>query len=300
MSNHYHTLAQLLAHNHNVIAAWFDPQTDPATLHVVLDRHQPAVPKSIPHALQDVPLMLHTHEPIKPLITYDLQPAASNPHQACQNEPIDLGTQIQPSLANWLGTAGAPVKWLDENEEPHWGILSNWHVMAARHEKIGRPQHQPTADGGAMARLAKWSHPYPNKQNLIDAAVADALMGKLHSISPKILGIGTPGPTPITASLGLAVVKSGRTTGVTAATCIATGAAVRVQYDGFTANFVDQDIYQNNQTPFSAPGDSGSLIVDQAEKRPCSLLFAGSAQITVGNPIRHVVDAFDLVFPFLN
>lgn len=293
-------LAQLLAQNDNIIAAWFDPQTEPPTLRVMLSQHNPQVPKNIPLLLQMVPLQIHTTEHLTPLITYDHGPHSNHPNQVCQNEPIDLGTQIQPSLANWLGTAGAPIKWLDQNEKPHWGILSNWHVMAAGHEKIARPIYQPNANGEPMANLSKWAGPNPDKQNLIDAAVADALMDNLHTISPKIIGIGTPAPKTINATLGLAVTKSGRTTGVTSANCIATGAAVRVEYENFTANFIDQDIYQTTGPPFSAPGDSGSLILDQAEKRPCSLLFAGSAQITVGNPIRHVVDAFNLVFPFHN
>lgn len=299
MNDNFKTLFQLVQANPNVIAAWFDPETEPATLHVVVNTKDPKIPKLIPQTLTNVPLQLHTHQPLKPLITYDTTDQPGNPHRACQNEPVHLGTQIQPSLANWLGTAGAPVKWLAPNEKPHWGILSNWHVMAAGHDRLGRPQHQPTTSSPPIATLSKAVGPQPNRQNLIDAAVADALMDKLHTISPKILGIGQPAPTPITATLGLAVVKSGRTTGVTAATCIATGAAVRVQYETFEASFIDQDIYQNTDVPFSAPGDSGSLIVDQANKRPCSLLFAGSAQITVGNPIRHVVDAFNLVFPFL-
>ena len=298
MRNEFLTLLQVLHRNQDVIATWFDPQTEPATLHVVLDRNGTHSIQELPATLRDVPLMLHVSDPIKPLITYDVDSRPANDHQTCQNEPIQLGTQIQPSLANWLGTAGAPVRWLDANKKPHWGILSNWHVMASGHQKVGRPQHQPTTGRPAIAKLRKWSEPKPDKNNLIDAAIADASIDGLHTIGPDILGLGPIGPSPINARIGLTVLKSGRTTTVTAGTCIGVGAAVRVGYGDFSANFVDQDIYQPNNGPFSAAGDSGSLIVDADDYRPCSLLFAGSAQITVGNPIRHVADAFNLVFPF--
>ncbi len=149
MTNSFPPLAKLVNDNLNIIAAWFDPQTEPATLHVVLSKKDTNIPKNIPSELLNTPTEFHTHEPIKPLITYDILSPAANDNQDCQNEPIQLGTQIQPSLANWLGTAGAPVRWLDQHEQPHWGILSNWHVMAAGHEKIDRAIHQPNAAANA-------------------------------------------------------------------------------------------------------------------------------------------------------
>jgi hypothetical protein len=43
---------------------------------------------------------------------------------------------------------------------------------------------------------------------------------------------------------------------------------------------------------FSAPGDSGSLIVTQDTADPVALLFAGSDQDTVGNPVSEVLNFF--------
>jgi len=43
---------------------------------------------------------------------------------------------------------------------------------------------------------------------------------------------------------------------------------------------------------FSAPGDSGSLIVTQDTADPVALLFAGSDQDTVSNPVSQVLNFF--------
>ena len=49
----------------------------------------------------------------------------------------------------------------------------------------------------------------------------------------------------------------------------------------------------NNDAPFSQPGDSGSLIVDDS-RHPVALLFAGDGRYTLGNPINDVLAAFGL------
>jgi len=291
-------LGHIIATNPHAVAAWFDQRTSPPTLHIALNHAEPLPELKIPAEIAALPLIIQKTGPLNTLITLATDEEPSNIHQICQNEPVSLGTQIQPAGAPWLGTAGSPMKWLDAGGEPHWGILSNWHVMADGGEQIGRPIHQPTATQPAIAKLAAWCGPKPDQANQCDAAIADAKIGDFHTIAPNLLGIGPIGSGELPASVGLAVIKSGRTTAVTRGRCSAVGAAVRVGYGDFTAAFIDQDLFTPVNGPFSAAGDSGSLIVDQLEHRPCSLLFAGSSELTVGNPMRHVVEALNLVFPF--
>jgi hypothetical protein len=58
----------------------------------------------------------------------------------------------------------------------------------------------------------------------------------------------------------------------------------------------DQIAIRGVSGPFSKPGDSGSLIVTAAAKRPVALLFAGSSDnsVTFGNPIEAVMSALDI------
>lgn len=125
--------------------------------------------------------------------------------------------------------------------------------------------------------------------NLVDAAIADPLSP--GNVSPAILGIGpVTGFMPV--RLDLAVRKSGRTTGVTDGTVIATAASLRVNYGNRgMARFRSQIL----TTPMAAGGDSGSLLVDGAG-RAVGLLFAGSDLATVFNPILPVLRAFRVSF----
>jgi hypothetical protein len=92
------------------------------------------------------------------------------------------------------------------------------------------------------------------------------------------------------------VAKSGRTTGLTCSQISAVNVAVAVDYENscgsnstFTVNYDNQiDILS---TTFSAPGDSGSLIVDSSTAQPVGLLYAGSDSDTVANPIADVLGA---------
>lgn len=86
--------------------------------------------------------------------------------------------------------------------------------------------------------------------------------------------------------VGEQVRKSGRTTGLTQATVTLERADVSVQYDGGVVNFVDQFVI--NGGGFSAPGDSGSVIVTP-DNHLGGLLFAGSETTTIANRASHVV-----------
>jgi hypothetical protein len=206
-------------------------------------------------------------------------------------------------------------------------ILSNNHVLAnSNNAQIGDPILQPgTADGGSVdndtvARLERFApisfneepptcniatgfasfinqlasllgsqhRLIPIKQdpqaiNQIDAAVAKPVIGV--EISDEILDIGViGGVTP--AKLGMRVRKSGRSTGFTSGILTVMDATVDVNYSDRIARFESQLI----STSMSAPGDSGSLLVADDSLLAVGLLFAGSDQVTIYNPIRIVLD----------
>jgi len=291
-------LIELLNTNPAIVAAWFEPNIAPECIQIRVNSSNLRTTIALPEALQGMPIKLATSEPFKILITKSIRLTPQNANQACQDEPIKLGTQLQPEGAQWFGTAGSQCRWPDANGNDVFGILSNWHVMASGDERRGRGQHQPDTLHAQMAKLYDWSPIDRNGPNQIDAAIADALIDGYHTISTEIIGLGPIGPKPINATVGLNVVKSGRTTGITRAKCEAVGAAIKVGYGDFTATFVDQDIFSSFPAEFSAPGDSGSMILGDACHCPCSLLFAGNSILTVGNPIRFINDAFNLKYPF--
>jgi hypothetical protein len=135
--------------------------------------------------------------------------------------------------------------------------------------------------------------------NHVDAALAAIVSGAVDATG-AILDLGVPSSEAMTASVGLAVAKSGRTTGLTFGTVEVLNVTVDVAYGKScgqgrqVARFVDQIFV----TPggFSAGGDSGSLIVEDVGEsgvppRAVGLLFAGSDAGTLANPIDRVLAA---------
>lgn len=125
--------------------------------------------------------------------------------------------------------------------------------------------------------------------NTIDAALAKPTdPSKLNS---RILEVGDIKGVA-EAEVGMNVIKSGRTTGVTTGTIKAVHATVQVDMgDGEEAVFSDQII----ATPMSQGGDSGALVLDE-KHRAIGLLFAGSDKTTVFNRIQNVMDQLDITF----
>ncbi len=150
---------------------------------------------------------------------------------------------------------------------------------------------QGAADvANALARLAGAQHRLqairadPQAANLADAAVARPLDGR--DILDEILEIGAVSGI-VTPALGLAVRKSGRTTGLTTGEITVLEATVSVSYGpGRTATFDNQII----AGPMSQGGDSGSLVVAGDSLKAVGLLFGGSEQSTIINPMQAVMD----------
>ena len=120
-------------------------------------------------------------------------------------------------------------------------------------------------------------------ENLVDAAVALPINDA--DLSDIILEIG-PVSGSIQATLQMPVRKSGRTTGLTTGVVQVLDAVVQVQYGGGrVATFSEQII----TSAMSEGGDSGSLLVHGEENAAVGLLFAGSSEVTIFNPIDRVL-----------
>lgn len=227
------------------------------------------------------------------------------------------------------GTLGCVVR--DRSSDARL-ILSNNHVLANSNDaKPGDPILQPGAvDGGAgdedtiatlerfiqiqfttqpptcsiargvaeaanlAARLIGSGHRLqavltdPLAVNQVDAAVARPSSDE--DLLDEILDIGVVGGVAPPA-LGMAVRKSGRTTGFTVGEITVLDATVTVNYGADrNARFEGQIV----TGPMSKGGDSGSLLVAGDTLLAVGLLFAGSEQATIYNPIQAVLDRLEV------
>lgn len=252
--------------------------------------------------------------------------------QQTQSGAIKLGTSggnISDTSGDFCcgGTLGALVT---RNGTQY--ILSNNHVLAKSAGNAGSPDvgdaiTQPglievNCQSSSTHTVAHLSEYFPLQTGpipKIDAALAQVASGTVDTSGNILLlgstltnGVPDPGPVGVTPTStgGLtptqatgsphngAVAKSGRTTGLTCSTIVATNVASNVDYyahcgdanAAFTVSYTD--LVAVNGGDFSYSGDSGSLIVTQDTAEAVALLFAGSDTDTVGNPIADVLPAF--------
>ena len=178
-------------------------------------------------------------------------------------------------------------------------VLSNNHVLANSNEATqGDPIRQPgRADGGGaadvIATLSQWVPiRFGGPVNRMDAAIAQARPTLVTSTNRCF---GRIGSTPLPCRRDLLVKKCGRTTQLTRGRVTDCDATVWVNYNGWRALFQNQMIIVSlTAAAFSAPGDSGSLILSDQETRPVGLLFAGSSSHTIASPIATVLAALNV------
>lgn len=191
-----------------------------------------------------------------------------------QPGPYDGGTRPQDTIAHLLRFV--PIRFVQELPDcPVSMSVANMVNFFAR------------ALGSRHRLVAVRLQPQPNQ---VDAALAKPVESDM--VSDEILSIGQIIGTK-EAELGLAVRKSGRTTGHTTGTVELLDATVSVSFGtGRTAIFEGQIV----TTAMSQGGDSGSLLVDATQNLAVGLLFAGSEQTTIHNPIDAVMSALNLRF----
>lgn len=124
-------------------------------------------------------------------------------------------------------------------------------------------------------------------ENLVDCAIVRPLDDQ--DVSDEILEIGTIQGLA-SGELGMAIKKSGRTTGLTTGEIQQVDVTANVQFGpGQIATFSDQLM----AGAMSQGGDSGSVVLDN-NNNLVGLLFAGSDSTTIINRIENVFSALDL------
>jgi hypothetical protein len=174
-------------------------------------------------------------------------------------------------------------------------ILSNNHVIADENRlALGSRIFQPGfLDAGsppntsAIARLTRFVPLVGGAPNKVDCAIAE--LNSLGIANNQTLFIGPPRGKS-RAIIDMVVHKFGRTTGFTVGRVTSVETDVNVEYDMGVINFSDQIIIRGlDANPFSASGDSGSLILERSTNKAVGLLFAGSASHTIANHIDDVL-----------
>jgi hypothetical protein len=248
-----------------------------------------------------------------------VQVFATNINQAAQSLPITLGTSGgDEDDKNTQGTktfcCGGTLGSLVTRNGSFY-ILSNNHVLARSDQASpGEPISQPgivdtncsTVGTSTVANLTSFVNLQAAGTN-VDAAIALIVPGAVDLTGNIFLlgstatgGTADPGPPHqgrgILASVGEPVAKSGRTTGLTCSSVVATNISTIVTYQTQCNGGTSFNVTYSNQISvsgggFSAGGDSGALIVDQGTADPVALLYGGSDTDTVGNPVGDVLTA---------
>jgi hypothetical protein len=234
-------------------------------------------------------------------------------HTARYPRPISLGVSggnskdfAYPYCCS--GTLGALV----QNGSGTKYILSNKHVFAGDQAasandpdvaEVGQEINQPglievncqDIPADYVAYLSDWC---ADGQN-VDCAIAEIIPGMVDPAG-SILEIGVLSAQTMDAYIGLAVKKSGRTSGLTRGTVSALNGNFNIYGEDECGGnqtieyFTGQIVVSGRR--FLQGGDSGSLLVEDVAVNPraVGLLFAGSTQTAIANPIDDVLTYFGL------
>jgi hypothetical protein len=227
-----------------------------------------------------------------------------------QTPPIQLGTSggwSKDSTGRFCcgGTLGALVQIGGQQY-----VLSNWHVLeddvvpgvnnavATTGDPIIQPGLGDTnCEPGVSQTVATLEKRSSLPNNNVDCAIALVSPGMVRT-DGAILQIGPISSQTVAASIGQAVKKSGRGTGLTRNFVIGLNATVKVDYDdecdgtfAFTKTFTGQIVVGSHRGNFLGNGDSGALLVEDVATNPraIGLLFAGSNSDAIANPINDVL-----------
>ena len=231
-------------------------------------------------------------------------------HRVKQTPPVQMGTSggWRYDLANGFCCGGTLGSCVLKGGTQY--VLSNYHVLEAdivsggnsRVATAGDPVVQPglidvSCNASTAQNVASLSGIKSLPSSNVDCAIASVISGQVRT-DGSILEVGTIANTTVGASVGQAVKKSGRTTGLSRSSVSGLNATVSIQYENecaggnsFVKTFTGQIVVRNKGSRFLNSGDSGSLMVEDVttHARAVGLLFAGSSSTAIANPIGQVL-----------
>jgi hypothetical protein len=224
------------------------------------------------------------------------------------NLGVDGGNNIVCNGYCASGTVGFKV--CDNTTSGVGGFITNNHVAAIgcpglcpNKAPLGTNFFSPSFCDGGTTNVGTLNRFIPivlddATLNYIDAAFVQSTDAQ---VSNNIQGIGLQNNTVVTAYLGQAVCKSGRTSGLTCGTVTGINLTISVNYSdvGSCGNAIlsNQVMYSPTSpyTVMSQSGDSGSPVVEANTNAAVALNFAGDTSGDgFGNPIGAVLSALQV------
>lgn len=244
--------------------------------------------EEIPEYLDHIRVITKVVGKVKPLVTAEIPLTEVRPYGVHQERyrPVVGGI----STGHYAVTAGTLSCVITDR----WGrklFLSNNHVYAdSNRAEIGDPMLQPGAFNGGIQPddiIGTLLTFVPiGAHNIVDAAVA------LPTVDFEERIEGLDGMLdPVEAEVDMAIVGSGRTSGVTHGTITGIGVDIKVEYPGIgVVWFEDQLMIEPGE--FAAPGDSGKLCLTE-DLHPVGLIFAGSDAAAYANRFQNVLSEIE-------
>jgi hypothetical protein len=250
--------------------------TDDGQVGVLVLTQNQAVNHRVPKELDGVPTQIRVVGEIKPMANTGTY------------RPVPGGVSVGNDRECAAGTVGCIVL-----KSGTRYVLSNNHVLArvnagANGERIdqpgrydGKPACTQTGQIGALAGKVNISF---SSSNTVDCAIATL---SVSSDCGMVGGGYKPSSTTVSPSVGMAVKKTGRTSGLTHGSIAGINVTIQVNYGSpGVATFVNQIYVASN---FIRSGDSGSLMVTETGNNPVGLCFAGGSGSSFANPIGPVL-----------
>ncbi|MGD9404820.1 MAG: hypothetical protein PVH95_06680 [Anaerolineae bacterium] len=210
-----------------------------------------------------------------------------------RSDPMQGGISVSDGYRYIAGTLGGLVK---DRESGKPMLLSNFHVLAGSwYARAGWPICQPgRGDGGGPADLVARLSRHAMASDL-DAAVAELtgsrkLVNNQLELAP-VTGMGW-------AQVGMKVIKSGRTSGVTRGRVTGVEGTVKLRYSGVKRLIRNVIKIEPRRGPdVSSPGDSGSFWLDEETMKAVGLHFASGERSMDGLAIdmAPVLEALDVI-----